>query len=321
MRIAYLTLIALLHLITLLQANDEETCGEFSPSEPGVLISAIKGGKLEPFQCLLRHVGYGKVDVDSVNEHGVTPLMAAAVRGETRMVSALVEAGATIDTQDKQGYTALMVATSKDYHDITEILINTGRAGIDLQSKEDGYSALMIATINNNLNGPIKCPTTPCLLIKNGANLSLRSTGDLEGGKTAVHWAALKGRDSILRALLNVTSLELVNAIDSKGRSAVMCAAEKASVKALQELFKKGASVAPVDERGESALSIAVKNENEVLVAMIMNQGYKIGEGIVLFQALEWKLIPKAFLLYAKNSIEQIFGQFRPKKATTTSEL
>ena len=229
--------------------------------------------------------------------------MFAALRGETKMVSKLISSVATLDLQDKQGLTALMKATTNDYYDITTMLIESGRAGIDKQSKEEGYTALMIATVNNNLNGPMKCPATVDALLKAGANIALKSTGTVDGGRTVLHWAALKGRKTILRALLEKASLELVDTQDDLGRTAVMTAVEKNAHDSVEQLFEKGANIITMDRYGESALSIACSYDNPQLVGMIINEGIKRKQLLDLLVRLDWRKTFKALYIYGQYSI------------------
>ena len=264
------------------------------------VITAIKEGNEGGVYCLLKH----GADKDGVDQYGNTPVMAAAVRGETRIVQALMDKGAKLDTQDKHGYTALMKATSKDYHDITVMLIESGNAGIDLQSGDDGYTAMMIAAINNNLNGPIRCPATVGALLKAGADLSLRSKGDLDGGKTVLHWAAMKGRDSIVRALLKKMNMDLIDAQDNQGRTAIMCAVDKNAQTAVTQLLDKGASLRILTAHGDSALSIAIAYANRELITQILDAGWNRGESIDLLINVGLKGTFRSIYYYVAKKFE-----------------
>ena len=270
------------------------------------IIVAIKKGNIEQMRCLLQ----GGADINGVDQYGNTPLMAAAVRGETTMVQALMEKGAKLDTQDKHGYTALMKATSKDYHDITEMLIESGRAGIDLQSEDDGYTAIMIAAINNNLNGPIRCPATVGALLQAGADLSLRSKGDIDGGKTVLHWAAMKGRETILRAILQKVEKHLIDAQDNQGRTAIMCAVDKNAQTSVTQLLEKGASLKTLDVNGDSALSIATAYANGELVEIILEAGWARGESMDLLKNTGLKGAARAIYFYVAKKLMPTTNRF-----------
>lgn len=268
------------------------------------IIKTIKEGNEEGVYCLLRN----GADKDGVDQYGNTPVMAAAVRGETRIVQALMNQGAKLDTQDRHGYTALMKATSKDYHDITVMLIESGEAGIDLQSGDDGYTAMMIAAINNNLNGPIRCPATVSALLKAGTDLSLKSKGDIDGGKTVLHWAAMKGRDSIVRALLKKMSMGLIDTQDNQGRTAIMCAVDKNAQNAVIQLLEKGADLSTLAANGDSALSIAVAYANCELITIILEASLKRGDSINLLMNVGWNGAIRAIYYYVAKKLEPTIG-------------
>ena len=272
------------------------------------IISAIKSGNEEKVYCLLQR----GADKDGVDEYGNTPLMAAAVRGETRMVKALMDIGAVLDTQDKHGYTALMKATSKDYHDITVMLIESERAGVNLQSGDDGYTAMMIAAINNNLNGPIRCPATVGALLESGADLSLKSNGDIDGGKTVLHWAAMKGRESIVTALLEKMTIDLVDAQDNSGRTAIMCAVDKNAQVSVKQLLEKGASLRILAANGDSALSIATAYANGELITTILDTSWNRGESIDLLINTGWNGAIRALYFYIAKKMEPFMNNINP---------
>jgi ankyrin repeat protein len=103
-------------------------------------------------------------------ESGWTALMLAAYHQENKLVEFLLAKGAHVDVQDKMGQTALMAAVSADKPDIAIIksLIKYG-ATLDLQRKNDGATALMLATKGERIEIVKE-------LIKSGAKKFLRNT-------------------------------------------------------------------------------------------------------------------------------------------------
>ena len=65
-------------------------------------------------------------DVDSLDRHGQTALMLAARDGHTEAVRILVEAGATLDHTAKYHLSALMLAVINDRHTSVELLVAAG---------------------------------------------------------------------------------------------------------------------------------------------------------------------------------------------------
>jgi hypothetical protein len=61
-------------------------------------------GLLRPLSKLLKHNKHYKVDVNDVDEHGRTPLMLACRGGQGKAVEYLMQAGASPDMKDNEGY-------------------------------------------------------------------------------------------------------------------------------------------------------------------------------------------------------------------------
>ena len=69
-----------------------------------------------------------------------TPLLEAVARADSVSVRLLLEAGATVDTGDRKGYTALMAAADRGKEEIVRILLAAG-AQVNARS-EQGHTAL-----------------------------------------------------------------------------------------------------------------------------------------------------------------------------------
>jgi hypothetical protein len=82
-------------------------------------------------------------DVNTVDKDGWSALMLAAGEGKTEVVVELVKAGANVDMQTKDGASALMAAAQEGKTEAVVELVKAG-ANVDMQTK-DGASALMAA--------------------------------------------------------------------------------------------------------------------------------------------------------------------------------
>jgi ankyrin repeat protein len=90
-----------------------------------------------------------KVDVDELNQAGVTPLMLAAQEGHLEVVRLLLNHGATIDLQTSGGLTALMCAMLRNQEEVALELLKRG-ANPSIKD-EAGQDALSLAhTLQNN---------------------------------------------------------------------------------------------------------------------------------------------------------------------------
>ena len=124
--------------------------GERSKFSP--LVYAVSEGRSGTAKVLIAH----GADIDARSFRGETPLLLASQRGQTDVVSSIIEviknskvSGAddmdqSINAQDDDGYTALHCAASQGYISVLGLLIDAG-ANIDIPNKDD-ETPLSIAT-------------------------------------------------------------------------------------------------------------------------------------------------------------------------------
>jgi thiosulfate/3-mercaptopyruvate sulfurtransferase len=97
----------------------------------------------EALQHWLAAQGFPAGDVNAVIANATTPLMQAAHLGESRIVNALLAAGAGLDANNADGNNALWLACVGSHLDIIDLLV---AAGIDIDNCNDnGATALMYA--------------------------------------------------------------------------------------------------------------------------------------------------------------------------------
>ena len=108
-----------------------------APSEP--LMRAVREGQVATVQDLLDK----GADVNANDRDGGTPLMMAAIFGRDKIAQMLLASGADVNARDGEGKTALMWAAWKDNDTIVRILL---AGGADLNAKDIyGITALMKA--------------------------------------------------------------------------------------------------------------------------------------------------------------------------------
>ena len=122
---------------------------------------AAETGYIEELTRLLKIV-----DVNSQDKDGWTALMLASINGHTDCVKLLIDNGADANLQNEVERSALIYAASDGYKECVKLLIDNG-ADVNSQS-EDGWSALMLASYN----GYKECVK---LLIKNGSLVDIHN--------------------------------------------------------------------------------------------------------------------------------------------------
>jgi len=142
------------------------------------LYLALRGGSLKSAQVLLADP---RTEIDHANDHGETPLMMAALRGQTDMVRALLDRGARLN---RSGWTPLHYAASGGDPALVALLLDRG-AEIDALSP-NGTTPLMMAARYGAID-------SADLLLKRGANPRLRN----QRGMDAAEFAAGAGRDTL----------------------------------------------------------------------------------------------------------------------------
>jgi len=105
----------------------------------------------------------------------------AIKRGDLEAIRGWLDCGADVDSRDRYGQTALMLAAHAGNPEVVKVLI-AYRANLNVTAKH-GLSALMVALVAGH-------PESARLLAEAGADLSLRGTGSPGfAGKTALDLA------------------------------------------------------------------------------------------------------------------------------------
>ena len=134
-----------------------------------------------------RRKAYAPAD-NGFSGEGRTPLMEAVCPNGPEGALALIEAGAAIDLQDAEGWTAVKLAVHYGFREILECLLQKG-ADVNLATPV-GITPLMAGVALNRLD----CVLT---IIAFGASMNMRESG----GHTARGVAAAKERWDVYRLL------------------------------------------------------------------------------------------------------------------------
>lgn len=224
--------------------------------------------------------------VDSRDKDGDTALMIATLSArEINTVNALIENGADVNAKNQKNDTALIYAASNDKAEILQALLNKG-ADINHQN-DNGYSALIMASVNEIRLANAKA------LVARGADLNLKN----DDGDTALMMAAADGVAELVRVLLEKGAT--INARDKKGDTALLKAAKPEIIRLLLE---KGADVNARNNRGETALMQARTKETARLLldrGADVNAKNKDGDTPMIFAIRLWGVGTAQVLLEA----------------------
>ncbi|WP_109123556.1 ankyrin repeat domain-containing protein [Dyella sp. C11] len=174
-------------------------------------------------------------------------LPSAAKAGALTAVERLLELGFAVDTQDRQGATALLHACGAGQREVAALLLDKG-ADASLAAT-NGMTPLAAAV-------SARRETLVTLLLQNGVSVDQRLPGDA----TALMIAAAMGYPEIVEQLLDGGAD--VNAVDERGHAALHAAAQYGfdhndSLRArrlFDALFKREANVSLADKEGKTPL-------------------------------------------------------------------
>jgi ankyrin repeat protein len=146
------------------------------------LFLALRAQSLQVAALLMAHP---RTEIDAANTASETPLMMAALRGQTDIARRLLDQGAALQ---RPGWTPLHYAASGPSTELVRLLLDRG-AVIDARSP-NGTTPLMMAARYGMLD-------SADLLRARGADLRLRN----EHGMDAAAFAASAGRDRLAERL------------------------------------------------------------------------------------------------------------------------
>ena len=237
---------------------------------------------------VVRQLVASGADVNELNRTGWTPLHVVGARGTPEMTRLLVELGANLEAQDALGETPLVTACRFGNPNVVPVLLECG-ANVGHVSKEK-FTALWYAISSQ------KDPTLVQMLLEAGADpnetyeygdnpflvavsaqapavvdLLLPLTEDLARMNMhqvcALHFAAGYDDVGLVQDLLQ-RGVD-VNCKTLYGRTALMNAAERNSLKAARVLLAHGADGKAQSEYGDTALSLAERREHAEMIELL----------------------------------------------------
>ena len=205
--------------------------------------------------------------VQAQDREGSMALIHAARAGQSAMIKLLLDHGANINQRNIKGATPLFVAAENNRVRAAQDLLDHG-ADVNLPGRSN-VSALSAAAFAGS--GKIVD-----LLIARGADVQWQDST----GKTAVVYAAARGFAAIVESLL--ASGVDVNARYGNDLTVLMWASghandvpEEDGLRLVQLLLERGAHIDDVDDRGRSALMDAAELDHGAIAEWLVAHGAK----------------------------------------------
>ena len=185
-------------------------------------------------------------------------LMISIRNGHDRIVKLLLDNGAKINMQDRDGRCALMTASQAGKSEMVKILLEY-KADVDMQD-DNGWSALMMASQNGH-SEIVK------ILLKNNAQVNMQE----KDGRCALMIASRNGHDEIVRILLDYGAH--VDLQDEDGSSALMMASQIGYNDLVKILLENKAHVDLQDDYRRSSLIYASQNGYDNVAKLLLGNG------------------------------------------------
>ena len=201
-------------------------------------------------------------DINARNKDGNTALMLATCNGEDgeTVCDLLLRAGAGINEKNNDGWTPLMWAARYSTPEVCKILTE---AGADVNArKKDGSTALMLATCNSENSSAI-CD----FLIQNKAEINVRDNC----GDTPLIWAIRNSTREVCKKLIKAGAT--IDTTTSRGKQALMQSALNAQTDVCELLINAGANVNEKGKNGLTALILAAAAGNSDTVKLLLDAG------------------------------------------------
>lgn len=131
----------------------------------------------------LAHWNFDPVELNAPRQHGLTPLMRAALQGKRGLVQELLALGVNVNARNDDGNNALWLACVPRDAGIVQDLIE---AGIDLNNRNEAGSTALMYTASSDRSELVK------LLLDAGADPQVRNFDDMRAVELASSMASLK---------------------------------------------------------------------------------------------------------------------------------
>ncbi|XP_072851515.2 fibronectin type 3 and ankyrin repeat domains protein 1 isoform X1 [Pogona vitticeps] len=204
-----------------------------------------------------------KVVVDTLNKLGFTALMVASQKGFARLAKILVEHGADVNVKNSSGKDSLMIACFAGHLDIAQYLRSQGASW---QSRDLGGCTAMHWAIDGGHCDVIEW------MIQDGCEVDAKDAG-LEW-TPLIRLCALTGKTDVATLLIDAGAD--VNTKDKDGKTPLMVAALNNQEELVALLLERGADPDVKNEFGKGALEMARGLNRQSVASVIEDKKRKM---------------------------------------------
>eukprot|EP01038_Epipyxis_sp_PR26KG_P014990 gene14990-20164_t len=235
---------------------------------------------------------------DAPNKKGVTPISAAAHKGNTAIMQLLIDAGASVNAINQSGSTALIQASHFGHIAAVKILICNGAVADTSNNK--GTTALMRASQEGHVE-------ISKVLIQAHVDVNKKNNE----GMNALMLASQRGHSDIVVILIKAGAV--MDEQTSQGSTALMLACKRGHDKCAEVLTSMGAEIFMRDRRGRTAKDTATRRSHFGLLCWLDTQVQtrRIQEFRHSYRSMQLAQLRKSFLKQKTvlNPIEQCVHQ------------
>jgi ankyrin repeat protein len=200
-------------------------------------------------------------DVAAQNKDGGTPLHLASLYGEVEVAGMLIERGAELTAQNKNGETPLHLASQEGQVKVACMLIECG-ADVTAKNK-DGETLLHLALRKGQVE-------VVGMLIERGADVTAQN----KDGETPLHLALQRGQAEIAVVLIKRSADVTALSTQNKDRDTPLhLALRKRQVEVVRMLIKRGPNLTAQNKDGETVLHLALQSGLVEIAGMLIERG------------------------------------------------